>query len=59
MGKTTKKKAEGKKDHHDVDSAQDPSAPPGEAEASPSGKTKQNGEDEAEGVRTGDAAPPG
>ncbi len=43
MSKTTKKKAEGKKHHHDVDGAQDPSAAPGEAEASPSGETKQNG----------------
>jgi polyphosphate kinase 2 (PPK2 family) len=43
MSKATRKKAKSKKHHHDVDAPQDPSAAPDEAEASPSGKTKQNG----------------
>ena len=43
MSKATKKKAEGKKRRHGMDGARDPSAAPGEAEASPSEETKQDG----------------
>ena len=43
MGKTTRKKAESKKHHRNVDGAQDAPEAPAGADASPSGETKQNG----------------